>query len=341
MPHHGYRAVCSSRSPGQARARISLLICLGAAVFLLLGAGDAWSTNPGGAKSSPSASPRAGVGETSDLNVHITAETLRYDDKNHFLTLDGNVVFTHGDTVILCPHAEFQTEKQVGHCTGGVRILQPGTTVTGNRLDAFYVERRAVLVGNVQVVTEKGSKPGGAASGSPRPAPARVNPGGPGASTPAVARSMPTVILANEMQYFWEKKEGDAIGNVKIRQGDKRGFSDRAHYDGNANVVRMYSNVRYERGDRDWMVAQEALLDLGTNIFTAKGGIEAEVHPSSSPSAAPSASASPQAQGDRILRPVPPVVEPVYIPDGMPRDAMPSSGSASPAEPSPRGTDRR
>lgn len=336
MKHRGPRDIDPIYLPGRVRSRLTLTICVAAALALLVGTA-AWSTDPRAPKAAPSTAPRGGVSDNTDMNVKITAETLRYDDKNHFLTLDGNVVFTHTDTVIMCPHAEFQTEKQVGHCTGGVRILQPGTTITGNRLDAFYAERRAVVIGNVQVVTEKGPKAAQGPGSSPSPRPRAVGTGGktvPSAS-PAVATSMPTVILANEMQYFWEKKQGDATGNVKVRQGDKRGFSDRAHYDGPANLIRMYSNVRYERGDRDWMVAEEALLDLATNIFTARGGVEVTVYPSSSPSSAPSAAASPHPLGDRILKPPPPIVEPVHMPDGMPRDALtppPGSGTGTPRE---------
>ena len=333
MNRQGPRGLNPNPTPRQGRRRASLVSCLAVAMALLLVVGSAaWSTKPGGPQASPSSSPKGGVNESADMNVRITAETLRYDDKNHFLTLDGHVVFTHGDTVILCPHAEFFTDKQVGHCTGGVRILQPGTTVTGSRLDAFYLERRAVVTGNVQVVTERGPKGSDGKGASPSPRPAAAKGGGRTApsSSPAVAKAMPTVILANEMQYFWEKQQGDAIGNVKVRQGDKRGFSDRAHYDGPGNLVRMYSNVRYERGERDWMTAEEATLDLASNIFTARHGVEVTIYPSQSPSAAPTA-ASPHPLGDRILRPPPPVVEPMHVPDGMPRDAFspvaPASGT--------------
>lgn len=264
------------------------------------------------------ARPGASPSGVTDFNLRVTAQTLRYDDGRHFLTLDGNVVFTHLDTQITSPHAEFQTDKQVGTFTRGVRITQPGTTITADRLSAFYADRKAILTGHVNVVTEKlqsGEKSPAGASSSPSAAPRR----GP-------AATVPTIMLCNELDYWWEKQEGDAIGDVKIRQGDRRAFSDRAHYTGGeVREVHMYSNVRYERGPNDWMTCEDAVIDMDTNVFTGNGNVEAYVKLQSTP--APAAAPTTPA-GDRILRPAPPMAPAARrVPSDLPATAPTVSAS--------------
>lgn len=271
--------------------------------------------------------PAASPGGPTDFNLRVTAQTLRYDDQKHFLTLDGNVVFTHLDTQITAPHAEFYTDKQVGYFTKGVRITQPGTTITADKLSAFYADRKAVLTGHVHAVTEK-VKP---ADEGKKPTPGNKN------AKTAPSATVPTVMLCNELDYWWEKQEGDAIGDVKIRQGDKRAFSDRAHYTGGeVRLVHMYSNVRYERGPNDWMTCEDATIDMNTNVFTGNGNVEAYVKLQSTPSpeVAPTTPV-----GDRILKPVPPLAPAARgVPAAQPR-SKPAAGFQTGAAPTPGAED--
>src|ERR1700752_3943031 len=126
--------------------RAAVLIALAVALFRTATLAAAPSAAPSPAPSSP-------LDPNGDMNVKITSQTLKYEDAKHLLILDGNVVVTHKDTVITSPHAEFLTDKQLGHFSGGVKITQPGTTITSKRLDAYYTERKAVLIGSVQMVT--------------------------------------------------------------------------------------------------------------------------------------------------------------------------------------------
>jgi hypothetical protein len=177
------------------------------------------------------------------------------------------------------------------------------------------------------MVTEKvkggngSSKNTASASASPKPS---KTPKSPHAGDNPPATNLPTVVLADQAVYFWEKQEGDAYGNVKIRNGDKRGFSDRAHYAGAINQITMYQNVRYERGPHDWLTCEKGILDTATNVFTAQGDVEGlVVMESASPSASPSPSPSPQ--GDRVLKPMPPVLDAKRAPDGVPTDLIPGT----------------
>lgn len=284
----------------------------------------------GGTKgnSPPPGTPGAPVRSSSpaqdtDYNLHVTADTLRYNDARHFLTLDGNVVFTHTDTQITSPHAEFYTDKQIGYFTGGARITQPGTTITCRKVSAYYAERKAILTGNVEAITERVKSASKTASSNQ-------------AKTSNVkkppATNLPTVLLCNRLDYWWEKEEGDAFGDVKVRQGDRRAFSDRAHYIGKTvQQVHLYSNCRFERGDKDWMTSEEALIEMNTNTFTAIGNVEAKVDLESSPTPTPRLKTP---QGDRVLKPAPPVIPDIRRGvDGLPHDLTKNPGSTQPAEP--------
>lgn len=321
--------------------RVLLAVCIAAALWSM-----SLTTLAAPPLPSPSASPSGAPGaKVQDYNVKMTADSLKYDDKRKLLVLDGHVTFTHGDTVMTAPHAEFLTEQQVGHLTGGVRVTQPGTTLTGQKLDAFYVERKAIMTGSVQMVTERaptpatGSKPTARASSSPAPSPSvdvgvvtetvgKIPPARKTAAAPA--QHLPTVLLTDQLIYYWEKNEGDAIGNVKIRQGDKRAYSDRAHYTGAVNQIRMFSNVRFERGDHDTMVSEEAIVDLTNQTFLAQGDVEATVLVERTPSPAPALRTP---HGDRVMRPSPPAVEERPAPDGLPGDVVPPSDSGIPSAP--------
>jgi lipopolysaccharide export system protein LptA len=266
----------------------------------------------GAALAAPAAAPTpqpAAAKTPADYNVKITADELNYDDKKKLLVLNGNVTFTHIDSVVTAPHAEFETEKQLGHFTGGVKITQPGTTITSSELDAFYGERKAVLTGNVEMITEKAPTRKGAAPA----APART------ATDKKPAKALPTVMLTDKLEYFWEKAEADAFGNVKIRQGDKRAFSDRAHYTGAINQIRLFSNVRFEQGKDNWMTSEEAIVDVAQETFNAKGGVEAYVIMEQGPPKNPPLRTP---QGDRVLKPSPPLLNESPAPDGVKEEIL-------------------
>lgn len=300
------------------------------------------------------------AGPATDYNVHVNAQSLHYDDNKHFLTLDGNVVFTHLDTRITAPHAEFYTEKQIGYFTKGARITQPGTTITADKVSVYYADKRAVLTGHVQVVTEKVkqskadplSRTSDASNNdkdnarndnpdnvddsdntkkAPKP---EARPNGPTGKNPPAA-NLPTILLCDQLVYYWEKQEGDAMGDVKVRQGEKRAFSDRAHYVGQeVRTVTLYSNCRFERGPDDWMTSEQAVIDMNTNTFDGSGNVEAQFLLGNKATApAPLTTHT----GDKILKPSPPVMSDARrAPDSVPskrRNLPESTEPAAPEEP--------
>lgn len=183
-----------------------------------------------------------------DRELTFSADKLDYDEASKTVRLIGNVKITSEDIVMTSPYAEYNTEKQVGDFQGGVKIVGPGSTAVGNRMKAFYGERRAVLTGNVRLVSER---------------------------APGSESTTPTVMLSDELEYFMNSGEGIAKGRVKVRQGNRRAFSDQAHYYKDKQIVIMEGNVRFEQGNEDWLTASHATMNLATETITAEGQVVA------------------------------------------------------------------
>lgn len=178
--------------------------------------------------------------------LKIEADRIDYDETRKQVRLVGHVRFESGDTVMTAPYAEYHTGKQIAEFQGGVKITQPGSTLVGNKMKVWYGEGRGVLSGNVRMVSEKA--PGGDAR-------------------------TPSVLTASELEYRWVEGIGEARGAVKVRQGDRRAFADRAHYDRNAETIDLTGNVRFEQGQDDWLTSDSAQVNLGAETIVAKGQV--------------------------------------------------------------------
>ncbi|MBI3929245.1 MAG: LPS export ABC transporter periplasmic protein LptC [Armatimonadetes bacterium] len=189
------------------------------------------------------------AGAAPERELRFKADRMDYDEESHRVRLIGNVKIWTDQVTMTSPYAEYHTDKQEATFDGGVKIVGEGSTAVGNKMRVFYAEQKAVLKGNVRLVTERA----------------------PGGKEPAT----PTVLLANELDYLWEKGLGHARGDVKVRQGDRRAFSDTATYQRNDQVIVMEGNVRFERGADDWLSAERARMNLVTETITAEGGVVA------------------------------------------------------------------
>lgn len=202
----------------------------------------------------------------SKREVKIQADRMDYDDTRKQVRLIGHVRIESGDTVMTAPYAQYHTEKEIAEFQGGVRIAQPGSTLVGNRMKVWYGEQRALLNGNVRMVTEKA--PGG------------------DARTPAV-------LVCSELEYRWAEGIGEARGSVKVRQGNRRAFADRAHYDKAADTIQMIGQVRFEQGQDDWLTSETALVNLGTETIVAQGQVVGRFLIDQQEKASPPATAQP------------------------------------------------
>lgn len=180
--------------------------------------------------------------------VKLNASKMDFDQEKQLVRLIGDVKIVSEGVVMTSPYAEYHLDTQVGDFVGGVKIVGQGTTATGKKMKVYYADQKADLKGDVRVVSER---------------------------APGSDKTTPTVMLSDEMEYFWEKNEGVAKGHVKVRQGDQRGFSDRAHYYKERDIVIMEGNVRFEKGGEDWLNSSRATMNLKDETVVAEGGVVA------------------------------------------------------------------
>jgi lipopolysaccharide assembly outer membrane protein LptD (OstA) len=159
-------------------------------------------------------------------------------------------------------------------------------------MKVFYPDQKAVLSGDVKLVTEKAA---GAEPGSP------------------------TIMTGDQLDYEWAKGYGLARGNVKVTQTNRRAFCDTATYYRDRQMIFMEGNVRVERGDGDWLVSERARMNLATRMVEADGGVtartvieQADKKPNSTP----------QAPSEIQLPPMEPAF-PLSIPTAAPAPKLP------------------
>ncbi|MBT9587051.1 LPS export ABC transporter periplasmic protein LptC [bacterium] len=204
--------------------------------------------------------------------IQMYSKKLDYDEKRKKVRLIGDVKLTSERYVMTAPYAEFFTDKKIGEFQGGVKITGEGTVATGKRMKVFYPDQRAVLIGDVRLVSQKGP---GSTAGSP------------------------TVMTGNELEYQWIKGYGVATGSVKVHQSNRRAFADKATYYRDQQMVYLEGNVRVEQGDGDWLTSDRARMNLATRVVEADGGVTARTLLEEKDKAAP----APESPGQ--ARPIP------------------------------------
>lgn len=184
-------------------------------------------------------------------DIQFEADQVDYDEASKRVRMVGKVKFTSEGSVLTAPVAEYDTEKQIAEFQGGVKMVGEQSTATGKEMKVWYGESRGVLKGDVRIVSQNtGKEPGD--------------------------KGEPTVVLCAQLDYNWQKEEGVAKGDVKMRQGNKRAFADRAEIYQKRNEVLLIGNVRVEQGDGDWLTASRAIYDTETQAVRAEGRVVAK-----------------------------------------------------------------
>lgn len=181
-------------------------------------------------------------------DIQFRSDSADYDEASSRVRLVGNVVITSEGAKLSAPYAEYNTEKEYAEFLGGVKMVGEQSTATGKEMRVWYSESRAQLDGNVRLISQQGDGD----------------------------KKEPTVVLAETLDYNWEKEEGVATGGVKMRQGIKRAFADRAEIYQKRNEILLIGNVRVEQGDGDWLTAQRAIYDTESQTVRAEGGVVAK-----------------------------------------------------------------
>lgn len=212
-------------------------------------------------------------------DVQFWADQVDYDDAQKRIRMVGRVKFVSEGATLTAPYAEFHTEKQIGEFQGGVKMVGEKSTATGREMKVWYGDSRVILKGDVRIISQNSED----------------------------SSDEPTVVLAKELEYNWEDEEGVARGGVKMRQGAKRAFSDRAEIYQKTNQVLLLGNVRVEQGNGDWLTCQRAVYDTEKQTVRAEGGVVAKTRLESAEPASTEPGPAPKAS-----LPTPLLVEPPY-----------------------------
>lgn len=244
--------------------------------------------------------------------IHMTADKLTYDHKKQYARLINNVRITYQDTVMTSQKADFDGIKKIGHFTGGIKMWQPGNVLTGDKMDAYYAEKKAVITGHVRAVMENKKDEKKGESASKEKPDEQKGQGKAGKSED----EGPTIMTCEQIEFFWETQDGIARNNVKIWRKEKTAYSDVATYSHSAELITLTGNVRFERSNKDWMICPEAYLDMKTETFVARGGVEANMDMQKKEKK----EEKPKPEEDRILSPILPLLkEEVFQNDIPPR----------------------
>lgn len=187
--------------------------------------------------------------QTQSRELKLSADRLDYDDAHHRVRLVGSVRLETRDAVMTSPYAEYDTDTRVAEMSGGVKLVTPDATAVASRLTVYYPDHRAVLAGNVRMVTDKG---------------------------PGKDRT-PATMLADSIEYFWDRGLGNARGGIQVTQGERRIYADRASYQRDQGTIDLEGSVRFEQGKEGWLTADRARLNLDSETVSASGGVFARM----------------------------------------------------------------
>lgn len=184
-------------------------------------------------------------------DIQFEADQVDYDQASKLVRMVGKVKFISEGSTLTAPVAEYNTEKKIAEFQGGVKMVGEQSTATGKEMKVWYAESRGVLKGDVRIISQNSGK----------------SPGDKGE---------PTVLLCAELDYNWKSEEGVAKGGVKMRQGVKRAYADRAELYQQRNEILLIGNVRVEQGDGDWLTASRAIYDTENQSVRAEGRVVAK-----------------------------------------------------------------
>ena len=81
-------------------------------------------------------------------DMAMSAQSVHSYNNNKF-TASGGVHLQRGDRQIFGDSVEYSTDSEYGLVSGNARLIAEGTTLTGNQVEGWMKEIRAVAQGNV------------------------------------------------------------------------------------------------------------------------------------------------------------------------------------------------
>ncbi|MFH1453333.1 MAG: LptA/OstA family protein [Armatimonadota bacterium] len=178
--------------------------------------------------------------------IKLNCDSFQVDDIKKELVLKNCRIEGNG-IIITAPFARYNTKTQTGNFTGGVHVINKDTVIDADRMQLFYLKKEIILEGGVKLVTTKVNE--------------------------KKIKEKYTLKCA-QLDYFWEKEEGIATGNVHIIQKMAEAFCDKVNYSRGKNAAHLIGNVRFMKKSGDYIKADEAWVDLNNETFLAQRDVE-------------------------------------------------------------------
>jgi lipopolysaccharide assembly outer membrane protein LptD (OstA) len=161
---------------------------------------------------------------------------------------------------------------------GHLKITDPESTITGDKLQVDFNKKFAQIIGNVTIVTQKkktetaGATPAGAApAAGAKPTEGEKPAGEKEPTSLGEYREKKTTITCPQIDYYYadDRKQAAITGPVKAVQEDKTVVSDKASYDGVKNTVVLDGNVTVTTDKGDDLHCPSVTIFLDNDSFEA------------------------------------------------------------------------
>lgn len=156
-----------------------------------------------------------------------------------------------GDTEMNAKSAELDNEQQHVVATGNLLLKDPRAELTGDKLEAWLDEKRALLTGSVRLLVKPKENGDQKPSAAKRLETGTQPPDEEEKFTLENVKKYPIVITCDRIEYFYRKKAASLTGSLKATQTLRNGkvrtlTADRAEYDQKKEILTLIGNVRIE-----------------------------------------------------------------------------------------------
>jgi lipopolysaccharide assembly outer membrane protein LptD (OstA) len=180
--------------------------------------------------------------------IHITSDYMKYDRKAKVALATGNVVILQEDTTIRTAEVQFDQGQKISYMNQPVKVVQqkekePRTTLDSQRMTSFHKDKRILAEGSVKMVRAKDPY-------------ARSTSAQQRAKVEAAIKKQDTVITADKLEYWTQKKDASFTGNVVIINDQKKSWGDTAFMDKAKNTITLNGKVRVVQINGNWLVKE-------------------------------------------------------------------------------------
>ena len=167
--------------------------------------------------------------------VNFAADQMRSvplpGGKESLSTLESNVVIESKEATLTTGKATYNGDTQIATAPTRLKLDDKQNTLTADKGVAYYSTRDADFAGNV--VINARPKPGGGANAAPG----------------SLRRNFkdPVTITCSRVRYNWRTKKAILTGNLTIKQRDRTITGTQGLYDGVAETVTLFGNIKSRR----------------------------------------------------------------------------------------------